>query len=296
VTNGAHVGGRSFFARGGLAPRAVVVVAIAAVVLLCDLVYISRPAWVWDETYYFPFSAGVRRWFAHPSLDEATVNAVFREGNAHPPLPIYCMAITGGLLQSDPADFLLAVRLSTALQFAGLAVLVYLFVKREAGVCAAAFATALTVFSPRLFADSLMATYDVPMCLAWLAATVAFYRGMTSRRWAVAAGFIFAGALLTKVNAFLLPVALWPWGFWFYRRRALPAVISMCVAGPLVFFALWPWLWMHPLHNLAEYVVDKFPPGVVPSAILSWTGTAAVGWRETSALRTPRECPGNTRS
>lgn len=254
--------------------------AIVAIVLLLDLVYVSRPAWVWDETYYYPFSAGVRRWVASPSFDEATIDAVFREGNAHPPLPIYAMAITGALFQADVADFLLAVRLATGFQFALLAVIIYLFVKCEAGRPAALFATVLTVFSPRLFAHSLMATYDVPMCLFWVATTITFYLGMRSRRWALFSGFVFGLALLTKVNAFLLPAALWPWALVFHRKKALPAIASMCVIGPVVFFAGWPWLWMHPVGNLAEYLVDKFPKGVVPRFILSWTGTGAIGWRE----------------
>ncbi|MHC4713601.1 MAG: ArnT family glycosyltransferase [Planctomycetota bacterium] len=261
--------------------KAAVPAAIVLAVLLLALIYISRPAWVWDERYYYTFSAGMRRWFAAPSLDEGTVNAVFREGNAHPPLPIYATAITGALFQADVTEFLLAVRLSTALQFAGLALLVYLFVKREAGATAGGIAAVLTVFSPRLFAHSLMATYDVPMSLLWVATTVAFYRGMRSRRWAIATGFVFGLALLTKVNALLLPLALWPWGLYFHRKKALPAIGAMCLIGPVVFFAGWPWLWMHPVRNAAEYIVDKFPPGVVPSWFLSLTGTEAIAWRET---------------
>ena len=100
--------------------------AIVILALFLDLLYVSRPAWVWDETYYYPFATGIRRWVADPSLDEAVINAVFREGNAHPPLPLYAMAITGKLMQADVSDFLLAVRLAGCLQFAGLALLVYL--------------------------------------------------------------------------------------------------------------------------------------------------------------------------
>jgi len=255
-------------------------VAIVAAVLLLGLIHVSTPAWVWDETYYYTLSSGVGDWLASPSLDAERITEVFREGNAHPPLPLYAMAITGGLLQSEAGDFLLAVRLATCIQFAGLALMIYSFVKREAGPAAAGFATALTVLSPRLFAHSLMATYDVPMCLMWVGATIAFYRGMRSKRWAMASGLVFGLALLTKVNAFLLPLALWPWGLYFHRRRALRAIIWMSVAGPLVFFAGWPWLWLAPLRHFAEYIVDKFPAGAVPSFILSWTGTGAIAWRE----------------
>ncbi|MCD6404467.1 MAG: glycosyltransferase family 39 protein [Planctomycetes bacterium] len=267
----------------GILSKAAVPLAIVFAVLLLDLLYVSRPGWVWDETYYFEFSTATAKWLAHPTLDEAVINATFREGNAHPPLPIYQMALTGALLQGERGDFLLAVRLATAAQFAALAVIVYLFVKREAGRTAALFATVLTVLSPRLFAHSLLATYDVPLCLVWVAATMAFYKGMTSRPWAILSGVIFGLALLTKVNAFLLPLAFWPWAIYFYRRKSLPAILSMCVLGPMVFFAGWPWLWLHPVENFAEYIVDKFPAGALPAFVYSLTGTANIPWREAAS-------------
>ncbi len=267
--------------------RAAVPIAIVFVVLLLNISYLATPAWVWDETYYYTLSSGVARWAAAPTLDPDRIREVFREGNAHPPLPLYVMAITSSLFESPPdevgappVDFLLAVRLATCLQFAALALVVFYFVKKEAGALAAVFATVLTVLSPRLFAHSLMATYDVPMALFWLATTVAFYHGMHSKRWAVACALAFGLALLTKVNALLLPLALWPWGLYYHRSRALRAIGWMAALGPLVFFALWPWLWTAPLRHFAEYIVDKFPAGAVPAFILSWTGTEAVAWRE----------------
>ena len=266
--------------RHGFIGRAAAPTAIAVAVVLLCLIHVSTPAWVWDETYYYTLSSGVGRWFADPAFGAERITEVFREGNAHPPLPLYAMAITGGLFTTESGDFLFAVRLATCIQFAALVVVMYLFAKREAGLPAALFAAALTALSPRLFAHSLMATYDVPMCLWCVATSVAFYRGMKSRRWAVASGFLFGLALLTKVNAFLLPLALWPWGLYFHRKRALPAIASMALAGPVVFFAGWPWLWVAPLKNFAEYIIDKFPAGAVPPFVLSWTGTQTIGWRE----------------
>ncbi len=279
--------------RRGVLSKAAAPLAIVFAVLFLDLFYVSKPAWVWDETYYFEFSTAMGKWMAHPTLDETVINATFREGNAHPPLPIYQMALTSALFQGERGDFLLAVRLATAAQFAALAVIVYLFVKREVGRTAALLATILTVLSPRLFAHSLMATYDVPLCLVWLGTTVAFYRGMTSRPWAILSGIIFGLALLTKVNAFLLPLALWPWAIYFHRAKSLPAILSMCVLGPILFFAGWPWLWLHPLGHFAEYIVDKFPAGTLPAFVYSLTGTANIPWREAAhTLYFGRVAPG----
>lgn len=266
-------------AERSLAARAAVPAAIFFVVVLVGLSYVSRPAWVYDETYYFPFSEAVGKWVSAPTLDEAAVEAAFREGNAHPPLPLYAMAATTALFRGERGEFLFAMRMATVLQFAALVVVVYLFVKREAGLAAAAFAAALTALSPRLFAHSLMGTYDVGMCLWWVATTIAFVRGMKSRGWAVGCGFIFGLALLTKVNAFLLPVALWPWGIYFHGKRSLGAILWMSVAGPAVFFAGWPWLWLNPLGNTAEYIIDKFPGGMLPGFVHSLTETREIPWR-----------------
>jgi hypothetical protein len=190
------------------------------------------------------------------------------------------MALTGGLFQADLQDFLFAVRLATVFQFAILAVIIYLFVKREAGPLAGALACVLTVFSPQLFANSLLATYDLPTALLWTATTFAFYRAMTSRRWAVISGLLFGLALLTKVNAFFLPLALWPWGLFCHRRKALPAILSMALIGPIVFYAGWPWLWLHPFHNLARYLNDKVQPGGLAAWLAASLGATGSNWRQ----------------
>ena len=191
------------------------------------------------------------------------------------------MAITGRIFQAQEGDFLIAVRTATLLELAALALIVYFFVKREAGPLAACLAAALTVLSPRIFGNALLATYDIPLALFWVAATVAFYRGMTSRAWAIASGFVFGLALLTKENAFLLPLVLWPWGLYFYRRQSIPAILSTALIGPLVFYAGWPWLWQHPIANVARYIADKFPAGHAPAFLAALAGRSGFAWRET---------------
>jgi len=252
---------------------------IVFVCLVLGLVYVARPAYVFDETYYFAFSTGVGKWFEHPTLDEKEVRKVFFEGNYHPPLPLYFMAITGRLFRGDVQDFLIATRLATVIQFALLALVAYLFIKSEAGTAAGLFAAGLVALSPRLFGQALLATYDIPMTLMWVVTTIAFYKGMSSRGWAVASGFAFGLALLTKENALLLPLALWPWGLLFYRKKSLGAIISMCVIGPVVMYAGWPWLWLHPLANAWRYVTDKLQFGSPIGAILASSQAETVRWR-----------------
>jgi 4-amino-4-deoxy-L-arabinose transferase-like glycosyltransferase len=149
----------------------------------------------------------------------------------------------------------------------------YLFLKRVAGAPAGVLGAVLTLFSPRLFAHSLLATYDVPMVLWWMAATFAFYLGMDSRRWAAASGVLFGFALLTKINGFLLPLALWPWGLLFFGKKSIRPIVWQALLGPAMFFAGWPWLWLHPIGNTLNYFAEKLAIGAMPGA------AAGAAWR-----------------
>lgn len=264
---------RSLLVGAGI-PAALVLTAL----VLC-VSYVGRPAFVFDETYYFEFATGVRNWLANPAFDDNTLGKVFYEGNYHPPLPLYLMALTNKVFCADIQDFLISTRMASAGAFAGLVLITYLFISSEAGIAAGLFAALLTLFSPRLFAHSLMATYDMPMALAWAATTAAFWKGMESRRWAVAAGVISGLALLTKENALFLPAALWIWGAVVYRKKSAWAIASMAVLGAVVFYAGWPWLWRHPLANTARYVMDKIPQGSMLD-FLRPAGAAAAAWRQ----------------
>ena len=83
--------------------------------------------------------------------------------------------------------------------------------------------------------------------------------------WALAVGVVFGLALETKLNAWFLPFALVPHAFFVHRQgmaRALAAgrlslptsVVSMAVVGPLVFYALWPYLWNDTFARVQWYV------------------------------------------
>jgi 4-amino-4-deoxy-L-arabinose transferase-like glycosyltransferase len=266
-------------ARRALLTRVVVPAAIVILTIFLGLTYVSKPAWVFDEVYYYTGATSIGAWFRAPVFDKAIMDRVFFESFVHPPLPLYAIIGTEALFQGQEGDFLIAARMASIIELAALALMVYLFVKREAGFTAACVGAAIAILSPRLFANALFATCDVPLAFLWTATTIAFYRGMTSRRWAIASGLIFGLALLTKENALLMPFALWPWGIFFYRRASARAIVSMAVAGPLIFYAGWPWLWQHPIANFARFVVDKFLAGHAPHFLMAIAGTSGWTWR-----------------
>jgi hypothetical protein len=123
---------------------------------------------------------------------------------------------------------------------------------REAGIGAAL----ALVFMPRVFAHAHYAALDVPVASLVLVTAFAVWKlGEDGRwRWAVAAGVLFGLALLAKLNAGLLVPALLIWSAIWQRKAMLKKAVALCVIGPVVFAAGWPWLWHDSLHRLADYL------------------------------------------
>ena len=71
---------------------------------------------------------------------------------------------------------------------------------------------------------------------------------------AAAGGFLLGLALLTKVQAILLPIPIAVWAFFQLRFRALPVLLVWGLTGVLVFFVCWPYLWSAPLEHLQQYL------------------------------------------
>lgn len=145
---------------------------------------------------------------------------------------------------------------------------------------------------PRVFFHSHLAAFDAPVASLWLLTTYAYWRAWSGggRSWVVASGVLYGVLLDTKHNAWLLPPALLlhlavtrgPFAFaalihgvrrgsaarrsisgdektsvrvprarlGFFLPRAL---VAMAILGPLVFYALWPWIWHDTWARLEEY-------------------------------------------
>lgn len=73
----------------------------------------------------------------------------------------------------------------------------------------------------------------------------------------VAAGLLFGLALLTKIQAVLLPVPIGLWCLWQYRWRAVLIMLGFGLVGLIVFFCGWPWLWLDPIGHFREYFGSK---------------------------------------
>ena len=72
----------------------------------------------------------------------------------------------------------------------------------------AVVAAVLTAAMPHPFFHSQIATFDQPINVLWFATAYAYWRSLTSRRWAIVAGIVLGFALGTKHNAWFLPLLL----------------------------------------------------------------------------------------
>src|SRR5207245_3199469 len=135
------------------------------------------------------------------------------------------------------------------------------YVGRTAAVAAPLFLLTM----PRFFFDSHIETLDVAVSATTFLVVVAFVRGLTSTAWGLASGVTFGLALLTKVNApfFLLAFIAFPFFETSSHARAgrgrvagVPVALpAMIVIGPLMFVALWPWMWYDTVRRLTSYLM-----------------------------------------
>ncbi len=182
-----------------------------------------------------------------------------RQGGRHP-VPYREKHHTLSLLDEETA-----FRLPTMVFTAAMIAFVFLF-GAELSIGAGLAAAGMGLLASRLFMDAELACFDAPIAALWVAVVYAYWRGLQSRRWATGAGVLFGLALATKHNAFFIPPVLvthwlvtdWPAIVARVRARKLPlaprALWAMLILGPLVYFALWPWMWFDTIRRFQEYV------------------------------------------
>ena len=160
---------------------------------------------------------------------------------------------------------------------------------RAAGVVAAVALAAM----PRFFYHAHLACFDVPIVAIWTLCAYCFWKALrtSGALWPVLTGLTFGLALDTKHNSWFLPIVAGAHtaGVLLVSRllpraegegsseggsraagglegegraianrqlgRAAWALACMAWIGPLVMFALWPWIWRDTLPRLREYAM-----------------------------------------
>ncbi|MEW6357373.1 MAG: glycosyltransferase family 39 protein [Planctomycetota bacterium] len=188
-------------------------------------------------------------------------------GQNHPPLGKLAMAACL-LSLTHSADLLFAFRTASVVAFALLLFLVYAFGERRLSQHAGLFAGMSLALMPRVFGHAHLAALDIPITLMWFATTAAFVKGIRSGPWAIVTGAVFGLALLTKINAVLLPFAIIPWGVLYHRKRCIPNALAMLLIGPIVFLIGWPALWQAPIGRTWAFLNTAFARTHIPAYYL----------------------------
>jgi hypothetical protein len=229
-----------------------------------------------DEGMYFRAATDYAGWWrlllerGSDALRQSTIDSAFGYNHEHPALMKTLFGISWWVLHEKwhvLADATTAYRLP-AMATAGIALwTTYVFGARAYGRRAGLIAAALLGTMPHVFFHAHLACFDVPIMTMWLLCVYAHWRAQETRSlaWAIATGVIFGLALETKHNAWMLPAVLVPHALLVHRRAMLrglrasrvmvPAsLVSMAILGPIVFLALWPYLWNDTLARIQWYV------------------------------------------
>lgn len=237
-----------------------------------------------DEGFYFNAAHTYYGWFdeleenietGYPeeSFEQSNIDQHWSNNPEHPVLmkALFGLSWDAFSQERDWMSPVTAMRFPTAVFSALLLGLVFLFTIEAFGSrLAGLFAVFAIGFQPRFFFHAHLACFDAAVTFVWFLVVYAYWRSMGSRLWAWLTGFFFGLALLTKLNAFFIPIALLlHWfltGFWkirfkgggFFPRLQLPkiplAFVSMAIVGPLVFYVAWPRLWFDTFNRIIEYI------------------------------------------
>jgi hypothetical protein len=228
-----------------------------------------------DEGMYFRAATDYVGWLravldhGAEALKPSTIDQAWGYNHEHPVLMKTLFGVSWWVLHEQwhlLKDASTAYRIP-AMASAGIALwTTYLFGARAWSRRAGIVAAVLLGLMPRVFFHAHLACFDVPMMSAWIVCVYVHWRALDRRTlgWALAAGVAFGLALETKHNGWFLPAVLAPHALFVCRheilrglragRLTVPAsLVAQAVIGPIVFFALWPYLWHDPLARIQWY-------------------------------------------
>lgn len=263
-------------------------VALALAVLTTVLLSVGHRdvGYVRDEGIYFEASRRYAAWVAAVTTGEGEVgdrkarDQAFAVNHEHPVLMKTLGGLTARALAHPPVadknpDVAgtwpvmpegAAMRLPAQI-LAGIGVGLLFWVGAVwAGPWAGALAAGGFILLPRVAFHAGLHAFDVPIAVALLIVVLAYRRSLRSWRWGLAVGPLLGLAIAVKHNALFLGPLLaahyygcLAWGALRHGRAVtrgqlvpLP-LLSMAVVGPLVAWALWPWMWSDTVARLTEY-------------------------------------------
>jgi Dolichyl-phosphate-mannose-protein mannosyltransferase len=252
-------------------PRRLIDLAAALALFLGTLLLVAIPmpeyGLTWDEPYYFRAADLHVEWLSRfgrnlaagrpgESLSEDAIEQAWHWDPyhvPHPPFPRILSGLSRALLSSAIERFT-TYRLPTAVLFGLMVSITYVWLAKVFGRATALVGALLTLLTPHLFGHAYFAMTDMPLAALWWLTAWAFWKGLASWPWSVAAGALWGLALATKFPAILIPLPLLVWAHLYRRREYHNNVISMLLVGPAVMVATNPYLWHHPVARVFEFL------------------------------------------
>lgn len=268
-----------FERQDAIGPLVVALLALLSVVLTLDAAgdypkLFEGPGITLDES--FNVQMGVYQWNAireyhiallHPDSVREVFGAGSNYNPDHPPLGRVWLGFWHDLTKwlfppaDHPSPFVTdCARVGSATAFALTIFLIGLFATKWYGRAGGIVAAVSLVLMPRVFAHAHLASLETFMNLTYSATVLAvahWWRVEERARlpWMTPAltGILFGLALLTKMQAILIPPVVGLWALWHWRVRAIQPLAIFGLVGLAVFFVGWPWLWLDPAKHFHEY-------------------------------------------
>lgn len=209
----------------------------------------------------------------HPD-SAAEVFGVHGYNPDHPPLGRLWLGLAHDLVESSaPANLstyadtmpvrfvIVSARVGSAVAFALTVLLIGAFTARRWGRLAGTSAALCFVLMPRVFGHAHFAALETVMNLFWtlaLLTTASLWSRTDSasrptKKAAALSGLLLGLALLTKIQAVILPPLIVVWAVMFWRVRSLLPLLICGVTATVTFGVGWPWLWLDVPGNLVAY-------------------------------------------
>ncbi len=205
-----------------------------------------------------------------PTMPDATLtHRVFLPLVEHTPQLQGIDAMLATLLR-QPLDFIVAVRLPMVLTAALAIVLIFFLLRKLLPKKTAILAILLVAFDPFFLANSRVIHVDAPLTYFMFGSFLAFlvYLKDENWRWLVVSSMLGGLAVLSKTpGAILGPILLVSGGFFVWQtvarsqnsvvfRSFLRALVLWGAGLGVVFVALWPSMWVHPIASLEHLIAN----------------------------------------
>ena len=162
-------------------------------------------------------------------------------------------------LNPDGEFITACARTGSATAFALTVLLIGLFATIWFGRSAGIMTSISLVLMPRLFGHAHLASLETITNLTYTATVLSVAHWWNrekapSKLTALLTGVLMGLALLTKIQAILIPIPVACWVGWRWRTQGIVPLAIWSFTAAIVFYAGWPYLWSDTANHILEYL------------------------------------------